>query len=831
MSGMEGKTLTPNLNAPGYKTAKIPPGTMRTRLRGKEVVATNKPGMQKAYKPYVKPRIDTHFHQDKTEAVTTPSPPELSATQKMQLKELVLENEKRKILQKKEDEEFLRQAAIKADLEKKKLEDEAQALKIAEEDRIRAEQNNEGITDSIQTPDKELKTTPSETKSTKTDEPVHQATVKQKEKKLRETDTDTGRKRTTFRRRDSKKINLQTATDEVRQQSHAAYLRREERKKRKALDPHVVREKIVREVQLPETIVVQELANRMAERVTDVIKLMMKSGVVVTQNQFLDADTSEIIIEEFGHKVVRVSDSDVEDVIESIADRPEDLQPRAPVITVMGHVDHGKTSLLDAIRKTSIASDEAGGITQHIGAYQVTAENGSQLTFLDTPGHSAFSSMRARGANITDIVVLVVAADDAVMPQTVEAINHATAANVPIIVAINKCDREDANPDKVRDDLLRQGIIVEKRSGEVLDVEISALTGQGVDELLELISLQAELLELKANPNRLAEGVVVEAQLDVGKGPVATILVQNGSLHKGDIIVVGEEWGKVRALINEHERRVDSAEPSTPVEVLGLNATPQAGDILNVVENETQAREISSYRRKLAREKSASAGAITNLENIRKIRDGIEDSAFKELNMVIKADVQGSVEAIAQAVEEIGNQEVKVRVLHSSVGAITENDLNLAQSTNAVVVGFNVRANTPARQVASQKGVEIRYYTVIYRLVDDIKDIASGLLDAKIDEIYLGNAEILQTFKITGSGMVAGCRVTEGVVRRASAVRLLRDNIIIHEGKLRTLKRFQDEVSEVHSGQECGMAFENYTNINQGDVIEIFDRVETKQSL
>ncbi|NOE20304.1 translation initiation factor IF-2 [Ruegeria atlantica] len=631
--------------------------------------------------------------------------------------------------------------------------------------------------------------------------------------------------------RRSGKLTLGQATggEGNRQRSMAAMKRKQERARQKAMGGAVEREKVIRDVQLPEAIMVSELANRMAERVADVVKSLMQMGMMVTQNQTIDADTAELIIEEFGHKVTRVSDSDVEDVIKEVEDSEDDLQPRPPVITIMGHVDHGKTSLLDAIRDARVVAGEAGGITQHIGAYQVKTDGGTTLTFLDTPGHAAFTSMRSRGAQVTDIVVLVVAADDAVMPQTIEAINHAKAAEVPMIVAINKVDKPDANPDKVRTDLLQHEVIVEKMSGDVQDVEVSAITGQGLDELLEAIALQAEILELKANPNRAAQGAVIEAQLDVGRGPVATVLVQNGTLHQGDIFVVGEQYGKVRALINDKGERVKEAGPSVPVEVLGLNGTPEAGDVLNVTETEAQAREIAAYREQAAKDKRAAAGAATTLEQL--MQKAKEDENVAELPILVKADVQGSAEAIVQAMEKIGNDEVRVRVLHSGVGAITETDVGLAEASGAPVFGFNVRANASARNTANQKGVEIRYYSVIYDLVDDVKAAASGLLSAEIREKFIGYAEIREVFKVTGVGKVAGCLVTEGVARRSAGVRLLRDNVVIHEGTLKTLKRFKDEVAEVQSGQECGMAFENYDDIRQGDVIEIFEREEVTRTL
>ena len=647
----------------------------------------------------------------------------------------------------------------------------------------------------------------------------------------RDRDDDSRKKNQRDDSRRSGKLTLNQALrggEGGRQKSMAAMKRKQERARQKAMGGSVEREKVIRNVNLPEAIVVSELANRMSERVADVVKSLMQNGMMVTQTQTIDADTAELIIEEFGHNVVRVSDSDVEDVIAEIEDDDKDLQNRPPVITVMGHVDHGKTSVLDAIRNARVVAGEAGGITQHIGAYQVE-QDGTKLTFLDTPGHAAFTSMRARGAQVTDIVVLVVAADDAVMPQTIEAINHAKAAEVPMIVAINKIDKPAADPNKVRTDLLQHEVIVEAMSGDVQDVEVSAINGTGLDQLLEAIALQSEILELKANPDRAATGAVIEAQLDVGRGPVATVLVQNGTLRQGDIFVVGEQYGKVRALINDQGDRVKEAGPSVPVEVLGLNGTPEAGDVLNVVETEAQAREIAEYREKAAKDKRAAAGAATTLEQL--MAKAKDDENVTEMPILVKADVQGSAEAIVQAMEKIGNDEVRVRVLHSGVGAITESDIGLAEASGAPVFGFNVRANASARNTANQKGVEIRYYSVIYDLVDDVKAAASGLLSNAIKENFIGYATIKEVFKVTGVGKVAGCLVTEGVARRSAGVRLLRDNTVIHEGTLKTLKRFKDEVPEVQSGQECGMAFEAYDDIRPDDVIEIFEREEVERSL
>ncbi len=632
-------------------------------------------------------------------------------------------------------------------------------------------------------------------------------------------------------RRRSGKLTIANATDqEGRQRSMAAMKRRQEREKRRVQSHTGEREKVVREVNIPDAITVQELANRMAERVAAVVKVLMQNGVMATQNQAIDPETATLIVEEFGHKVVRVSESDVEAVIVQASGEDEgNLKSRPAVVTIMGHVDHGKTSLLDAIRKTNVVSGEAGGITQHIGAYQVTTPNGALVTFLDTPGHAAFTSMRARGAQVTDIVVLVVAADDSVMPQTVEAISHAKAAGVPIIVAINKIDKNGADPTRVRTQLLSHEIVVEEMGGEVLDVEVSAVTRKGIDTLLESIALQAEVLDLQANPDRQAEGAVIEAKLDVGRGPVATVLVQKGTLRRGDIFVVGEQWGRVRALINDKGERIDAAGPSMPVEVLGLSGTPEAGDVLNVVDDEARAREIGSYRERLSRDRRAAVGSATTLDQL--LAKAKADKDVKELPIVVKSDVQGSAEAIVQALEKISTDEVRIRVLHAGVGAVTELDVTLAEASGAPIIGFNVRANAPARESANQKGVEIRYYSIIYNLVDDVKAAASGLLSPEIREKFIGYAKILQVFKITGVGKVAGCQVTEGVARRSAGVRLLRDNVVIHEGKLKTLKRFKDEVREVQVGQECGMAFEHYDDMREADVIEIFETETIERTL
>jgi len=559
----------------------------------------------------------------------------------------------------------------------------------------------------------------------------------------------------------------------------------------------------------------------------DVIKLLMKQGHMAQINDVIDADTAQLLAEELGHTVKRVAESDVEEGLFDAADDPTALAPRPPVVTVMGHVDHGKTSLLDAIRSTEVAAGEAGGITQHIGAYQVTAPSGNKITFIDTPGHAAFTAMRARGARVTDIVVLVVAADDGVMPQTVEAINHAKAAKVPIIVAINKIDRPDAKPERVRNELLQHEIQVESLGGDVLDVEVSAIKKLNIERLLEAIGLQAEILDLRADPLRAAEGTVIEARLDRGRGPVATVLVQRGTLRGSDIIVAGAEWGRVRALVSDSGLPVEAAGPSMPVEVLGFNGTPEAGDRLAVVDSEARAREVTDYRARQKRDKVA-ARATGMRSSLEQMMSQLKTAGRKEFPLVIKADVQGSLEAITGALEKLGTKEVGARVLHASVGGITESDVTLAEASGAAIIGFNVRAHKEAREAAEQAGIEIRYYNVIYDLVDDVKKAMSGLLAPAVRESTLGSATILEIFKVSKVGNVAGCRVTDGVVERGANVRLVRDNVVVHEGKLSQLKRFKDDAREVVAGQECGMAFENYQDMRVGDVIECF-RVETVQ--
>ncbi|BCG91159.1 translation initiation factor IF-2 [Mesorhizobium sp. 131-2-1] len=623
------------------------------------------------------------------------------------------------------------------------------------------------------------------------------------------------------RRRGKLTLNSALSDEDARARSLSSMRRRQEKFKRAMHNEP--REKVMREVILPETITIQELAQRMSERAVDVVKFFMKQGQIMKPGDVIDADTAELVATEFGHTVRRVAESDIEEGLFNIADRPEDLVTRPPVVTIMGHVDHGKTSLLDAIRNANVVSGEAGGITQHIGAYQVE-KNGQKITFIDTPGHAAFTAMRARGAQATDIAVLVVAADDSVMPQTIESISHAKAAGVPIIVAINKIDKHDADPQKVRSELLRHEVFVESMGGEVLDVEVSATKGTNLDKLLEAILLQAEILDLKANPDRTAEGVVIEAQLDKGRGPVATVLVQTGTLMPGDILVAGNEWGRVRALVNDRGEHVKEAPPAMPVEVLGLQGTPQAGDRFAVVNNEARAREITEYRQRLAREKAVAkhAGQRGSLEQM---MSQLQTSGLKEFPLVIKGDVQGSIEAINAALDKLGNDEVRARIVHAGAGGITESDVSLAETSGAAIIGFNVRANTQARAAAAAAGIEIRYYSIIYNLVDDVKAALSGMLSPERRETFIGNAEILEIFDITKVGKIAGCRVTEGKVERGAGVRLIRDNVVIHEGTLKTLKRFKDEVSEVPGGQECGMAFQNYEDMRVGDVIECF-RIE-----
>lgn len=616
--------------------------------------------------------------------------------------------------------------------------------------------------------------------------------------------------------------------DSGRVRSLASVRRARERERQRSRNDQGEAVKQSRDVVVPETITVQELANRMAERGGEVIKSLMKMGVMATINQIIDADTAELVAQEFGHRVRRVAESDVELGMGGDDDRDEDLRPRSPVVTVMGHVDHGKTSLLDAIRQADVASGEAGGITQHIGAYQIEVPSGDKITFIDTPGHEAFTEMRARGANVTDIVILVVAADDGIMAQTIEAIRHARAAGVPVIVAVNKIDKPDADPQRVRTELLQHEIVVEEMGGDVQAIDVSALTKQGLDTLLEAIALQAEVLELKANPDRAAAGVVIEAKVERGRGSVATVLVQRGTLRTGDVFVAGAEWGRVRALVNDRGEQAESAGPSEPIEVLGLQGTPTAGDEFVVVENESRAREIADYRQRLLREKSATAGARGTVEQM---LSAIKSGEADELPLVIKTDVHGSLEAIRATLEKLETNVVKPRILHSAVGGISESDVSLAGASGGIIIGFNVRANPQAREMARRDGMEIRYYSIIYDLIDDVKALLTGMLAPELKEEFIGYAEIRQVFNITKVGKVAGCMVTDGVIKRGCKVRLLRDNVVIHEGTLKTLKRFKEEVREVRESYECGMAFENYDDIREGDQIECFELKEVARTL
>ncbi len=636
-------------------------------------------------------------------------------------------------------------------------------------------------------------------------------------------------KRNEPRRREGK-LTITAALDDddrgQRGRSLAAVKRARERERLKQLQKST--EKVIRDVIIPETISVQELANRMAERGADVIKCLMRNGIMATINQVIDADTAELVVSDFGHNPKRVAESDIEIGLTGVADTEANLSARAPVVTVMGHVDHGKTSLLDSLRATDVVSGEAGGITQHIGAYQVALHGGQKITFIDTPGHEAFTAMRARGAKVTDIVVLVVAADDGIMPQTVEAIRHAKAAKVPIIVAINKIDKPDANPQRVRQELLNHELVTEDLGGDVLAVEVSAKKKLNLDKLEEAILLQAEILDLKANPDRAAQGVVIEAKMERGRGSVATVLVQKGTLKVGDVFVAGAEWGRVRALVDDRGNKIEEAGPSMPVEVLGLQGTPAAGDEFITVETENRAREVAAYRQRKEREAKAAAGARGTLEQM---FSRIAAGEAKELPVVIKGDVQGSVEAIVATLEKMGTDEVKVRVLHSAVGGVNESDITLAKASGALVVGFNVRANPQAREMARRDAVEIRYYSIIYDVADDLRKALTGMLAPTLKERFLGNAEIREVFNISKVGKVAGCFVTEGMVKRGAKVRLLRDNVVIHEGALGQLKRFKDDVREVREGYECGMSFENYNDIQTGDVIECYEIEEVAATL
>ena len=710
--------------------------------------------------------------------------------------------EAERVRQKEEEEKRAREAE-----ERRKAEEEAR-LALEAEEKARANRNQAKTREpQVEKPKKE-----------EADNPLAQFGGRLKTRRKPSGDDRQAKTKEAPRRRAGKLTIANALDDEERQRSLASVRRAREREK-KARQQRGDGQRVLRDVIIPETITVQELAARMSMRAVDLVKELMKQGQMVTANAVLDADTAQLVAEDLGHSVKRVAEADVEEGLGGEPDDAENLIGRPPVVTIMGHVDHGKTSLLDALRETDVVGGEAGGITQHIGAYQVDLGKDRKITFLDTPGHAAFTQMRARGASVTDIIILVVAADDSIMPQTEEAISHAKAAEVPIIVAINKVDKPDADPNKVRTDLLQHEIQVEGMGGEVQDVEVSALQKTNLDGLQEAILLQAELLDLKADPKRAAEGAVVESRLDKGRGAVATLLVQRGTMKRGDILVVGTEWGKVRAMTDDRGTSLKEAGPALPVEILGLNAAPEPGEKFYVVESEARAREIAEFRQRQKREKEAAKSSGTSLEQM---MAQLQDSEIKELPIVIKGDVQGSIEAISGSLEKLSNEEVRVKILHTGVGGISESDVVLAGASSAPVIGFNVRANKLARDAAEREGIEIRYYSVIYDLIDDIKGVLSGMLEPELRETFLGNAEILEVFSISKQGKVAGCRVTEGQVRRGAKVRLIRDNVVIHEGELSQLKRFKDDVQEVPMGQECGMSFANYEDLKAGDVIECF---------
>ena len=615
-------------------------------------------------------------------------------------------------------------------------------------------------------------------------------------------------------------------SDNVRVRSLASIKRRREKARMQADQTPAVKQ--FREVTIPDTITVSELANRMTEKTADVVRELMKNGIMATATEVIDAETAELITTEFGHKPKRISESDVELDLEIQESDPKNMVSRPPIVTIMGHVDHGKTSLLDALRQSKVVDTEAGGITQHIGAYQITTKSNSKISFIDTPGHEAFTEMRARGANVTDIVILVVAADDGIKPQTIEAIKHAKAASCPIIVAVNKCDKPEANPKKVRTELLQHEIIPEEMGGDIQCIDVSAKNKEGLDNLIEALELQAELMELKSDPTITANGVVIEAKVEKGKGSVITMLVKAGTLNVGDILVVGSESGKVRALLNDLGMRVKSAGPSTPVEVLGLSGTPMAGDLAHVVESESRAREIAEYRSRKYKQKEA---RLTARGSVEQMLANIQAGEQSELPVIIKTDVHGSLEAIKVALDKLGNSSVKVKILSGGVGAISESDITLASASSALVLAFNVRAIPQARELSRRDNVEIRYHSIIYELIEDAKLALTGMLDPDLQESFIGYAEIRQVFSVSKVGKIAGCYVTEGIVKKGCSFRLLRDNTVIHQGMLKTLRRFKDEVKEVREGTECGMGFENYNDIQEGDVMECFEVKEVARSL
>jgi len=713
----------------------------------------------------------------------------------------------------------------------KRAEDEAlRQAQAAAEEKQRLEEEAASQTDVDPPVEPELQIIPEPVKPVPVRETTRKIEVEESQSDKNARSRSAAAKRGGDQRRRGRRLSVtQALSDDDERTRSLASVRRQRARNKKAMRSSEPPTKVVRDVVIPETITVADLANRMAERSFDAVKILMGMGVMANANQVIDADTAELVVTEMGHRPQRVSEADVEIGVGGSEDDAEDLQARSPVVTVMGHVDHGKTSLLDALRETDVAAGEAGGITQHIGAYQIETNNGNKITFIDTPGHAAFTAMRQRGASVTDIVILVVAADDGVMPQTIEAINHAKAAEVPIIVAINKIDRPDSNQDRVKQELLQHEVISEDFGGDVQMVPVSALEKTNLDALEEAVMLQAEILELKANPDRAAEGIVVEAELDKGRGPVATVLVQRGTLKKGDIFVAGAEYGRVRSLIDSHGSTIDEAGPSIPVEVLGLNGTPKAGDVFTVVDSEAQAREVSEYRQRLDRQKrSLASGGATTLEAMfEKIKEG----EIQELPVVVKADVQGSMEAIIGAAESLKNDEVAVRILHAGVGGITESDVTLAAASGGFVIGFNTRANAQARDLARREGTDVRYYSIIYELVDELKGTLSGMLAPHIRETIVGNAEILEVFSVSKVGRIAGCRVTEGMAKRDAYIRVLRDDVVIHEGQMSSLKRFKDDVREVREGNECGIGIDNYQDLRAGDIFEIFEKEEIQRSL
>jgi translation initiation factor IF-2 len=731
---------------------------------------------------------------------------------------------------------LLKEAQKKAE-EEAKIKAEQEAKKKAEEEKLKKQKAKEKSSEKP----KEKGKKENKFKDNKKAEPVVAAPAEpliEKEKKKVKTkkvepvakEDDSARKKAKKKaaapdRRRSSKLTISDALDmdgeweEARGRSLAAIKRARKKEKQKHQEALQTAEKIIREVVIPEAITVQELASRMSEKGVAVIKILMKMGVMATINQMLDADTAQLVVEEMGHKFKRVSDADVEESLFDIDDKEADLRSRPPVVTVMGHVDHGKTSLLDALRDTQVADKEAGGITQHIGAYQIVAPTGEKITFIDTPGHAAFTAMRARGAQVTDIVILVVAADDGIMPQTIEAIRHAKAAGVPIVVAVNKIDKPGADPSRIRTDLLSHELVVEEMGGDVMAIDVSAKQRMNLDKLLEGVLLQAEMLDLKANPSRIADGVVVEAKMEKGRGSVATVLVKNGTIKTGDILVAGKEWGHVRALVSDSGKKIKSGTPAQPVEILGLQGTPAAGDTFNVVETEGKAREVAEYR---ARKEKAAMQIKSTISTTEQFFARIKAGEVKDLPIIIKADVQGSVEALIGTLEKMANDEVKVNVLHAAVGGINESDITLARASDAIVIGFNVRANPQARALAKRDAVDIKYYSIIYDVADDIKKLLEGMLTPEIKESIIGYAEIRKVFNVSKVGKIAGCMITEGMVKRGAKIRLLRDNVVIHDGTLGQLKRFKDDAKEVKEGYECGMSFENYNDIQTGDFIECY---------